>query len=227
MNGFIRNTVAGLCLGTSAIAIVGCARYRDAVDTCYPDRFNFEARQTVHQIFDTQAFNGHVLDQTIWNYQFEKDEKGNATDKLTVDGQNRLNYLIRRRPGADPKVYLQTAHDIASGDQVAATRSELDGRRVQAIQRHLNAQSAGRTNSVAWDVAVHDPAEVGLPSPTQGAAYGKSLVGTGSLGAVSPFTVPSGGGAAAGGGGGGGPAASSGQSSAPAQQAGTPPGSGN
>ena len=219
MNGFIRTAAAGLCLGTSAIAIVGCARYRDAVDPCYPDRFNYEARQTVHQAFDTQAFNGHVLDQTIWNYQFEKDEKGNPTDKLSLDGQNRLSYMIRRRPVADPKVYLQTANDVVSSDQFASVRSELDGRRVQAIQRYLNSHSAGRTTSVAWDVAIHDPSEVGLPSQNQASAFSKTLVSVGGLGNAA--------GGAAGGAGAGAGGAAQGQGQAPQPEAGAPPAKGN
>src|SRR4051794_9680194 len=110
MKGFIRTTFAGLCLGSSSLAFVGgCAWYRDHVDVCWPERYNAEARHVVRDVFDTQAANGHILDQTIWNYHFEHDERGVGTDRLTLAGQERLKYILRRRPVPDGKVYLQTA----------------------------------------------------------------------------------------------------------------------
>src|SRR4051794_41597863 len=113
MNGFIRKTALGLTLGSGALALAGgCAWYRDHVDPCYPDRYNTEARYVVRGVFDTQAANGHILDQTLWNHDFEKDERGTPTDRLTVAGQEHLKYILRRRPVPDGKVYLQTANDL-------------------------------------------------------------------------------------------------------------------
>jgi hypothetical protein len=208
MKGFIRTTFAGLCLGSSALALGGgCAWYRDVVDPCYPDRYNAEARSVLRGTFDNQAFNGHVLDQTIWNYHFEHDERGNPTDRLTVAGQDRLKYIVRRRPTPDGKVYLQTANDIpipvTEIESLPGRRQDLDARRAQAIQRFLTADTAGRNCMVAWDVAIHDAAPTGLPSTTQGGALGAvNIIGSypkhqtsfqGALPAVAPFAIPAGG----------------------------------
>jgi hypothetical protein len=175
MKGFFRATFASACLGTSALAFVGCAKYRDLVDPCYPDRYNAEARKVTNDIFDTQAFNGHVLDQTIWNYHFERDEKNNPTDKLNAMGREKIKYLVQRRPVPDGKVFLQTANDIGVVDPIenlSAKRQELDAKRQAALQRYLNAQMVGRSCAVVWEVAVHDAPEVGQQSITQGGAVG-------------------------------------------------------
>lgn len=173
MKGIVRKAVASACLGGVAATLTGCAWYRDTVDPCYPERYNAEARRVTHQVFDAQAHNGHVLDQTVWNHHFERDDKGAATDKLSVGGQQKLNYLIRRRPAPDAKVYLQTANDIGGDvEKLAAVRQELDARRAQAIQRYLAAQSVGRTHQVGWDVAVHDAPEVGMDSLSAGGVTG-------------------------------------------------------
>ena len=182
MNGFLRSAFAGVCLGSSAL-VVGCSHYRDVVDPCYPDRYNMEARKVTRDVFDTQAFNGHVLDQTIWNYHFERDEKNNPTDKLNALGIEKLRYLVQRRPTPDGKLYLQTANDIYLADAdiglLGAKRQELDARRSQAVQRYLSAQMVGRNCAVNWDIAVHDAPEVGQPSTMAGGATGAvSVVGS-------------------------------------------------
>src|SRR5262245_14901920 len=107
MKGLIKYTTA-LCLGGGLAMSTGCNAYRDCVDPCWPERYQYEARQPVLHAFAAQAHNGHVLDQTVWNYQFEP-----GSDKLTPGGMDHLVYLARRRPCPDSKVYLQTAHDIA------------------------------------------------------------------------------------------------------------------
>lgn len=145
-------------LACGAAAGGGCT-YRDTVDPCWPERYNYLARKEVNDAFAPQVQNGHVLDQTIWNYHFEP-----GTDKLTAGGLEHLAYLARRRPCPDPTVYIQTAQDIvydaANPDKVQEVRQELDGKRIVAAQRFLMAQTAGR--GVAFQVLVHDPAEVGL-----------------------------------------------------------------
>jgi hypothetical protein len=179
MNGFLRKTLNALCLGSGAAAIlgsVGCAGYREIVDPCYPERYNIEARQVVNQTFDTQAHNGHVLDQTFWNYDFERDEKGLPTDRLNALGMDKVRYIVRRRPIPDGKIYLQTANDVyvsqAEIETLPSRKQELDARRIQAIQRVLGAQMAGRNQPVAWDICVHDATEVGQPSTVAGGANG-------------------------------------------------------
>jgi hypothetical protein len=117
------------------------------------------AHQEVNMAFAPQVQNGHVLDQTIWNYFFEP-----GTDRLTPLGLDRLAYLARRRPCPDPHLWLQTAQDIiydpAAPEKMASARQELDDKRKAAVQCFLVQQTAGRP--VAFHIEVHDPAEVGL-----------------------------------------------------------------
>src|SRR5947209_1427699 len=113
MKGFIAKSLVAFC-GSGLLAVVGgCNVYRNIVDPCYPERYDYAARQEVTAAMAPQVFNGHVLDQTVWNYHFEYDAlKHEGTDKLTPGGLEHLAYLARRRPTADPVVYLQTAQDI-------------------------------------------------------------------------------------------------------------------
>src|SRR5947209_5202561 len=48
-----------------------CQAYRNLVDPCYPQRYEYMARKEVNEAFIPQVQNGHVLDQTIWNWMFE------------------------------------------------------------------------------------------------------------------------------------------------------------
>lgn len=155
MNGFIKRAVAAACVGASLAALGGCKLYDNFVDPCYPERYNAQARYSVDQAFATQAFNGHVLDQTIWNYYFQP-----GTDKLTDGGQVYLAHLARVRPAPDPKVFLQTAQDVvydaAAPDKMVNARRELNEKRQQALYKYLQAATADRP--VPWEVAIHDPA---------------------------------------------------------------------
>jgi hypothetical protein len=178
MNGFIKATVAGLCLGTGFTTMVGCATYRQVVDPCWPERYNAEARMSVRETFGAQAHNGHVLDQTVWNYDFEIDpQTGEPTDRLNPSGMEHLKYLARRRPAPDPTVYLQTAQEVSGGknlpaDKLAQARAELDSKRIDAIQKYLAGMMTGRSQAVAFQVAVHDPAAVGIAAmPLAGNQY--------------------------------------------------------
>jgi hypothetical protein len=178
MNGFIKATVAGLCLGTGFTTMVGCSQYRQLVDPCWPERYNAEARASVRETFGAQAHNGHVMDQTMWNYYFEVDpQTGAPTDKLNAGGIEHLKHLARRQPAPDPTVYLQTAQKVPDGatlppDKFAQARSELDGKRIAAIQKYLAGMMTGRSQAVAFEVAVHDPAEVGIAAtPIAGNQY--------------------------------------------------------
>lgn len=219
MKGLITKTAACLALALGLGVLTGCVCYRNLVDPCWPERYNHAARQTVRDVFNEQGNNGHIIDQTVWNYMFEVDPKtGNPTERLAPAGMAHLNYLIRRRPSPDPKVFLQTAQDIPGFgfmpvDKAAAARADLDNRRVQSIQNYLAMQMAGRTHAVAFDIAVHDPAPVGLAAlPIVGA---KRADPTGSIPRLYEnfqglmniqFTINTtgGGGGGSGGGGGGG-----------------------
>src|SRR5438105_1149418 len=168
MNGFIKATVAGLCLGTGFTTLAGCYHYRQLVDPCWPERYNAEARISVRDTFAGQVHNGHVLDQTVWNYHFEVDPKtGLPTDRLNPAGMEHLKYLTRRQPVPDANLFLQTAQEVPvagtlAPEKWAQARADLDNKRVAAIQRYLAGVMSGRGHPVAFEVAIHDQAETGI-----------------------------------------------------------------
>jgi len=155
MNGFIARTVAAVCLTGGMAALTGCYGYKDLVDPAYPERYNYTAYKETCEAKAPQIHNGHILDQTIWNWHFETG-KGN----LNEAGMDHLVYLIRRRPCPDSVIYLATAEDIpynsATRDKFPALRSQLDQARKEAIEAYIAAQTAGR--GLNFEVVVHDPA---------------------------------------------------------------------
>lgn len=189
MNGFIR-TAQAACLVAGVAGLVGCAGYRDVVDPCYPERYEFISHNIVCGVRKTQVNNGHILDQTVWNWHFEGG-KGN----LNAAGMDHLTYLVRRRPSPDSVIYLATAHDVrydpAHPEKLAELRADLDGRRIDAIKKFLNAHAPGA--DMNFQVLVHDPAEPGLPAEQSrvsinawnAAAQGTSSTGGGSSGGSS------------------------------------------
>jgi hypothetical protein len=188
MKGLINKVVTVACLG--GVASLGCVRYQDVVDPCWPERYNHMARQEVNDSFAPQVRNGHILDQTIWNYLFEYDEvRGTGTARLTPAGQERLSYLSRRRPCPDSMLFLQTAYDLPPFDpnrpeEFVQRRSELDRSRVATIQGYLKAQTAGRP--MPFEVVVHDPGSVGLA----GTPANRTIIPpTGMYGAFGPLQV--------------------------------------
>jgi hypothetical protein len=164
MKGFIRKAV-GL-VGLAAVS-AGCYEYRNLVDPCYPVRYELMARQEVDAAFAPQVQNGHVLDQTVWNYFFEP-----SSDRLTPLGLDRLACLARRRPQPDCNLYLQTAQDLlydqAAPEKMAEARQELDERRKAAVQRFLVQQTAG--HPVAFHITIHDPTETDLAAVPVGSS---------------------------------------------------------
>ncbi len=164
MKGFIKKSFAALYMVGSIALMSGCQTtfqdaYYNLVDPCWPQRYGAVAARNVNEAFSAQINNGHVLDQTIWNYHFEKGEAN-----LTPGGIQHLKYLARRRPQPDCKIYLQTAHDIEYNnkepEKFIADRAELDNLRTQAILAFLQAETANRP--LPFDVTVHDPSEVGM-----------------------------------------------------------------
>src|SRR5262245_31903311 len=102
MKGFITRGVLVVC-GAHGLAVAsGCLAYDDLVDPCWPERYNKMARDEMRASAAPQVQNGHVLDQTVWNYQFEP-----GTDRLTPGGMDHLTYLVQRRPSPDAQLYLQ------------------------------------------------------------------------------------------------------------------------
>src|SRR5258708_39055153 len=98
MNGFITRSLSVAVMAGGLAASGGCLpRYHDVVDPCYPDRYNYAARQEVVAGFAPQVQNGHILDQTVWNFYFDA-----GSDKLNPGGMDKLEQLARRRPAPDP-----------------------------------------------------------------------------------------------------------------------------
>jgi len=172
MKGFLRISVAGLCLG-AGLSSIGCVKYRQCVDPCWPERYNAEARFNVRETFAAQAWNGHLLDQTIWNFMFEPDAKGGPSDKLNPAGKEHLHYLARRKPYPDAKIYLQTANDVPGSqnmppERVATAKADLDNRRISAIQNYLAGVMGTRTAGTVYEVAVADPMEPSIAATAIG-----------------------------------------------------------
>jgi hypothetical protein len=153
--------VAGVVLAGGAALAAGChgdGEYHHG-DPCWPDRYANESRAAVVANFQPQVENGQVLDQTVWNSHFEF-----GTDKLNGTGMDKLDQIARRRPHPDPRVFLQTARDIAydpaKPEEYASKRQELDAKRVAALQKYLGATLTGRPTT--FDIQIHDPAVPGI-----------------------------------------------------------------
>lgn len=177
MNGFIKTGV-GLCLAAS---VVGCYCYRDLVDPCWPQRYDHQARMSVVETMNAQAYNGHILDQTIWNWHFVHGPKGEPTAVLHPAGIEHLKYLVRRQPCPDPRIFVQTAQDLGydpvNAEAIVEARAKLDADRQEAVHKFLTFASAGRV--VDWSVLVIDPAEVGIAAiPIGGMGQPTSINGS-------------------------------------------------
>ena len=147
---------AGGCMGGNSM--LG-ERYKNAVDPCWPERYNAVARAEALAPFQAQALNGDVLDHTLWNYHFEAEG-----DKLTAAGLEKLDYLVRRRPAPEARLFLQTARDVnydANAPQKGADKvRDLDQRRGASVQKYLAAATASRP--MAFEVQVIDPSDPGF-----------------------------------------------------------------
>lgn len=147
--------------------------YRNAVDPCYPERYNHAARQATLAPFAQQVHNGYVLNQTIWNWYFEF-----GSDKLTPAGIEKLTSLARERPAPDPKIFIQTARDIpATTDpaKIADVRNDLDTKRAASIRAYMASQPTFAP--VVYEFYVHDPATPGINSEMASNAYRSSFRG--------------------------------------------------
>jgi hypothetical protein len=134
---FAKSLLSAAALAAGA---AGCNCYRNWVDVSYPERYECQARESVTAALTTQAQNGHVLDQTIWNVDFDP-----GTARLTVAGMKHLTSLGRRRPTPDTVIYLQTANDIEVDPEqpegLAKKRIELDMARKESVERYLTAET--------------------------------------------------------------------------------------
>jgi len=137
------------------------ARYSNLVDPCWPERYSQQAREAALSPHDIQVANAQVIDQTIWNYHFEV---GGAN--LNANGRQRLDYLARRRPTPDSRVFIQTARDIgfdaAAPEKMVNARTELDAKRSQAVLAYLGAQPNGA--ATVYEVQAIDAMDPGVNS---------------------------------------------------------------
>jgi hypothetical protein len=176
MNGFIKKSVAGLCLSMTALA-GGCCRYREIVDPCWPERYNYMARYEVLDTLNAQAHNGHTLDQTIWNWMFDSDPRtGGPTATLNPAGITQLQYIYRRMPVPDARVFVQTAQDVkyddVNAEKVMAVRADLDAKRQQAVYNYLAFATGGRAGG-PYQVMVIDPGDPGMSALPVGGGQGQ------------------------------------------------------
>src|SRR3977135_4523308 len=107
MKGLITKGLLMACGAVALATLGGCYTCSDFIDPCWPERYEAMARSEVREASGAQMQNGHVIDQTILNYQFEL-----GGDKLTPGGMDHLDYLAQRRPNPDCQLFLQTAHDL-------------------------------------------------------------------------------------------------------------------
>jgi hypothetical protein len=222
MNRFVRAATAAALVSGGAVGCVHTDRsgetskYANCVDTCWPERYNFAARQAVIGPFAQQAANGHFANQTLWNWHFEP-----GTDTLNSAGMEKLDSLARSTPAPDSRIYLQAARDIGvtpeNMDKVAAMRDELTAKRAAAVMRYMATQPG---NPVAYSIQVHDAPVPGIHSNFASTAWRGQLLGyVGGL-------QGGGGVAAVGGGGGVGLGAGAAPAPAPAGGGGGPAGPG-
>jgi hypothetical protein len=168
MNGFITKNTLRLCLsGVCLVSLIGCYHYRELVDPCWPERYNYIARHGVRDPFYAQADKGHLLEQTIWNWHFETDSKGLATDHLNGAGMAVLSRIARTLPAPDLQLFVQNAQDVPyvngmAPEKIVAQRDQLNKRRIDAILRYMSTQQPAGGNG-AFQVAVHDFAPTSLP----------------------------------------------------------------
>lgn len=157
MKGFMKHTLAGAALA-GGLSACGCETFQKVADPCWPERYNATARREVISAFAPQVQNGHILDQTVYNNQFEA-----GTDRLTAAGMDQLDALARRRPVPDPRIFLATARDIgydpANPDNYRTAQFELNNKRSAAIQKYMAVQTGERP--MQFEIVVHDPMPVG------------------------------------------------------------------
>jgi hypothetical protein len=158
MKGLIKKAAAALCLTAGLAAFVGCARYRETVDPCWPERYSYQARGSVRDVHNAQAEKGHILNHSLWNSDF-------TDEKLNPSGAAKLKYIVHREPTAlVQKVYLQNADD-ADGMR----RETLNSLRSKAILAYLQTQRSERSPT-HFDVEVHNYQQPTYPAEWTGKA---------------------------------------------------------
>lgn len=136
--------------------------YRSFVDPCWPERYNATARSEVIAPFAQQVNNGTVMNQTIWNWYFEK-----GSEKLTPAGMAKLDSIAQTRPSPEPRLYLQAARDLEATndnlDKIAGDRETLTQKRAATVMKYLGTQPA-IGNPTTYEIFVHDTPTLGMPA---------------------------------------------------------------
>ena len=160
----------------------GGAVYRQFVDPCYPERYNATARTETLAPFAAQVNNGNVLNQTIWNWYFEVNEKDRSpSDRLTEAGRRKLDSIAQTRPSPDSRLYIQAARDLAvtgdNADKISGLRDDLTARRAAAIQKYMSTQPTIGGNAVAYEIFVHDAPTSGMPAEFAASSFRSQTLG--------------------------------------------------
>lgn len=226
MNRYSRVAAAAVLM-VGGLGAVGCThtehgigggdRYRNVVDTSWPERYSYDARRAVLAPFAQQVANGQVVHYTLWNWYFEP-----GSDRLHPAGMDRLDAISLQNPGT--RIYLQTANDIVlspdNANKIHELRDELNTKRAKVIEQYL----ASKPGAPSFELAIHNGPVPKLYAPFATAAlrsqvqsYRGGLGGGGGGGAVS---VSSGSSLSGGSGGSVGPAGGAGGGSTPAPSGG-------
>jgi len=191
MNRYSRTAAAVLMV--SGFGSVGCVhtnhgvgggdRYRNVVDTSWPERYNYAAREAVLAPFAQQVTNGHFQEQTLWNWYFEL-----GSDRLHPAGLEKLDALSRNN--IDTKIYLQHAGDLPlspdNAGKINELRAELTAKRAAAVRQYL----ASKPGAPQYDIAVHNGPTPGIYSFfTLSSFRGQRIGYVGSIGGASGLLV--------------------------------------
>jgi hypothetical protein len=146
-------------LGAGGVALAVCCLGRaDGLPSYHyvhqwPQPYAGQAQGQVAAAVALQAHNGHVLEQTFWNYYFKE---GSAD--LRPAGRALLDRLVRREGEPVLGLYLQTARDVElSADhpgQYGRDQAALNAKRLQVISAYL----AATRPDVVFTLNVHDAA---------------------------------------------------------------------
>jgi hypothetical protein len=127
---------------------------------CQPKFYDFMlmSRSAVFGPLLHQAYNGQVLEQTLWNYHY-----GEGKDDLLTNGHYLLDRLARRSGyGEILELHLQTARDLAYSrehrDRYQKFRGDLNFKRVEAIVDYMRANHP----EVTFTVRITDPTPLGM-----------------------------------------------------------------
>lgn len=146
--------------------LAGCATTGDCHPEYTPKIYKQAAQYSLTHAFETQANNGQVLNETIWNYHFYED-----SEDLRLSGREFLDRLANNYPLRCSGLFLQSAHDIQfkpdDVDGYFARRQELNALRTKAVTDYLQHAAPGNTLMVQ----IHDKPRVGLPSDESGRSY--------------------------------------------------------